>query len=426
MTRKLITILGKAQKGGDYREANYLLDDQTYRISYFGLALDQHLQSDHLIILGTEGSMWDNLAQRLGIDADLALLDAVEQDNVTPAILAPLAQAAREKLGKPVTCDLIPYGRSEAEQINTISQILSYYHPGDCAILDVTHGLRHLPMLIQQIANLLPTLRGTSIEGIYYGALDLTRDGTTPVLRMDGLQHISAWQNALAAYDYSGNSASLVPILKEIGISDTTTHLLKQASFFEQTHNLEQYRHKIRDFLVAIRKMTDNPLLEFIRPTLEKRLKFDNQELDWQHHFHIAKQALENHDYVRAALYGYEAIWERILEHKNSYNDSYTVRKKIVEKYVASIKGKSEKEKEDRFKLNNSQNYIALYNKYENLRKLRNALAHGDDDVGNDKGIYNFIGNSNQRKDIDEYLNSEDKLRRELADCLDKLKTLTL
>ena len=96
MTRKLITILGKAQKGGDYREANYLLDDQTYRISYFGLALDQHLQSDHLIILGTEGSMWDNLAQRLGIDADLALLDAVEQDNVTPAILAPLAQAARE------------------------------------------------------------------------------------------------------------------------------------------------------------------------------------------------------------------------------------------------------------------------------------------------------------------------------------------
>ena len=69
MTRKLITLLGKAQKGGDYREANYLLDDQTYRTSYFGLALDQHLQSDHLIILGTSGSMWDNLAQRLSIDA---------------------------------------------------------------------------------------------------------------------------------------------------------------------------------------------------------------------------------------------------------------------------------------------------------------------------------------------------------------------
>ena len=202
MTRKLITLLGKAQKGGDYREARYLLDGEALTTSYFGIALDQHLRSDHLIILGTSGSMWDNLAQQLGIDAELALLEAAEQDNVTPALLAPLAQAASDKLGKPVTCDLIPYGRSEAEQIATIDHILHYYTKGDRAILDVTHGLRHLPMLIQQIANLLPTLRGTGIEGIYYGALDLTRDGATPVLRMDGLQHISAWQNALAAHDY--------------------------------------------------------------------------------------------------------------------------------------------------------------------------------------------------------------------------------
>ena len=404
MTRKLITILGKAQKGGDYREANYLLDDQTYRISYFGLALDQHLQSDHLIILGTEGSMWDNLAQRLGIDADLALLDAVEQDNVTPAILAPLAQAAREKLGKPVTCDLIPYGRSEAEQIDTISQILSYYHPGDCAILDVTHGLRHLPMLIQQIANLLPTLRGTSIEGIYYGALDLTRDGTTPVLRMDGLQHISAWQNALAAYDYSGNSAALVPILKTIGISDTTTRLLAQASFAEQTHNLRQYREKIQQFLAALKKEPPIPLLGLIRPTLNERLKLDQKQSDWEHRFHLATQALHNGDYLRTALYGYEAISARILDHLRFYSDDFDARKNAVKNYIQSRKDDRRDTK------NGSRHSHTLYDKYKKLQHIRNALTHGD------KG----------EEYITATLNNEDKLRRELADCLDKLKTLTL
>ena len=405
MTRKLITLLGKAQKGGDYREANYLLDDQTYRISYFGLALDQHLQSDHLIILGTEGSMWDNLAQRLGIDADLALLDAVEQDNVTPAILAPLAQAAREKLGKPVTCDLIPYGRSEAEQIDTISQILSYYHPGDCAILDVTHGLRHLPMLIQQIANLLPTLRGTSIEGIYYGALDLTRDGTTPVLRMDGLQHISAWQNALAAYDYSGNSAALVPILKTIGISDTTTRLLAQASFAEQTHNLRQYREKIQQFLAALKKEPPIPLLGLIQPTLNERLKLDQKQSDWEHRFHLATQALHNGDYLRAALYGYEAIFELILDDNHlQHNDDYETRKNAVLRYIQSRKADWRDTK------SGSRHSHTLYDKYEKLRQIRNALTHGE--RGNEY--------------ITATLNNEDKLRRELADCLDKLKTLTL
>ena len=404
MTRKLITLLGKAQKGGDYREANYLLDDQTYRTSYFGLALDQHLQSDHLIILGTSGSMWDNLAQRLSIDADLALLEAAEQDNVTPALLAPLAQAASDKLGKPVTCDLIPYGRSEAEQIATISQILSYYLPGDCAILDVTHGLRHLPMLIQQIANLLPTLRGTSIEGIYYGALDLTRDGATPVLRMDGLQHISAWQNALAAYDYSGNSAALVPILKTIGISDATTRLLAQASFAEQTHNLRQYREKIQQFLAALKKEPPTPLLGLIQPTLHERLKLDQKQSDWEHRFHLATQALHNGDYLRTALYGYEAISARILGHLRFYSDDFDARKNAVENYIQSRKDDRRDTK------NGSQHSHTLYDKYKKLQHIRNALTHGD------KG----------EEYITATLNNEDKLRRELADCLDKLKTLTL
>ena len=405
MTRKLITLLGKAQKGGDYREANYLLDDQTYRTSYFGLALDQHLQSDHLIILGTSGSMWDNLAQQLGIDADLALLEAAEQDSVTPALLAPLAQAASDKLGKAVTCDLIPYGRSEAEQIATIDHILHYYTKGDHAILDVTHGLRHLPMLIQQIANLLPTLRGTSIEGIYYGALDLTRDDTTPVLRMDGLQHISAWQNALAAYDYSGNSAALVPILKTIGISDATTRLLAQASFAEQTHNLRQYREKIQQFLAALKKEPPTPLLGLIQPTLHERLKLDPKQRDWEHRFHLATQALHNGDYLRAALYGYEAIFERILDDNYlQHNDDYETRKNAVLRYIQSRKADWRDTK------SGSRHSHTLYDKYEKLRQIRNALTHGE--RGNEY--------------ITATLNNEDKLRRELADCLDKLKTLTL
>ncbi|EHM52005.1 TIGR02221 family CRISPR-associated protein [Cardiobacterium valvarum] len=398
MTRKLITLLGKAQKGGDYREANYLLDDQTYRTSYFGLALDQHLQSDHLIILGTSGSMWDNLAQRLGIDADLALLEAAEKDNVTPDLLAPLAQAASDKLGKPVTCDLIPYGRSEAEQIATIDHILHYYTKGDRAILDVTHGLRHLPMLIQQIANLLPTLRGTSIEGIYYGALDLTRDDATPVLRMDGLQHISAWQNALAAYDYSGNSAALSPILAQIGISKDVVNLLEQASFFEQIHNLYQYRNKIKEFLTAVKKEAENnkntniDLLKLILPTLEERLYLDNTRSIWQQRFQLAEQALGNKDYLRAALYGFEAVFERILEHEHCDDKDYTRRKEIVDTYIAR-KSTNEIEK-----------------KYKDLQHIRNVLAHGEK------------GNNH----IQQILNSEEKLNNEIRNCLKKLKTLPL
>ena len=59
---------------------------------------------------------------------------------------------------------------------------------------------------------------------------------------------------------------------------------------------------------------------------------------------------------------------------------------------------------------NGSQHSHTLYDKYKKLQHIRNALTHGE--RGNDY--------------ITATLNNEDKLRRELEDCLDKLKTLTL
>ena len=124
MPRKLITILGKARPkdGGDYNSARYDFGDgrEPIETKYLGLALQQRLQSDALIVLGTSGSMWDNLFDSLGLydshpGAMDELIDAAQNDAVTNAQLAPLAQAASEALGKTVICETIPYGRDEAE-----------------------------------------------------------------------------------------------------------------------------------------------------------------------------------------------------------------------------------------------------------------------------------------------------------------------
>ena len=58
MPRKLITILGKARQGGDYASTRYDFGDgEPCETKYFGLALQQHLQSDTLIVLGTRGCL---------------------------------------------------------------------------------------------------------------------------------------------------------------------------------------------------------------------------------------------------------------------------------------------------------------------------------------------------------------------------------
>lgn len=415
MPRKLITLLGKARHGGDYDSTRYDFGDGREPIAtkYFGLALHERLQSDALIVLGTSGSMWDNLFASLDLadshqDAMLALIDAAGNDAVTNDLLAPLARAAGEVLGKPVICETIPYGRNEAEQIAIISQILGYFGKGDRAILDITHGLRHLPLLIEHIANLLPALKNVPIENIYYGAHDLPRDSKTPVLPLIGLQKINDWQNTLAAYDHSGNIAVFAPILKEIGVSANTAKLLENAAYAEQTHRFRQSKKLVENFLAELKKEPENDLLCLISPTLEERLHWIKQP---QHRFTLAEQALAHKDYLRAALYGFEAFYDRVLEHQH-YDEShdYEQRKQTFDEYLTRIRNNR---KGGAGEVNNQKIHAA----YGKLRDIRNALAHGSDPNG---------ARPEYLAEINSILGNEAKLAKNLHDVLETLKNTTL
>ena len=370
MTRKLITILGKAQQNRDYRTANYDLTPYGGTISetaYFGLALDEHIKSDELIILGTTGSMWDNLFYQFQLEKTHSealeeLIGNIENDSVTTEQLATLAQAASAQYGKPVICDIIPYGRDEAEQTATISQILAYFDKSDRAILDVTHGLRHLPMLIEKVANLLPTLRGTEIEGIYYGALDLTpKDAPspqTPVMQLSGLQKINQWQNALATYDRTGNIGLFSTVLGDIGVSENIIRLLEQAVLEEQTHNLVRSQESISKFLSELKQEEkNNNIIKMMLPILKERLYWIDGQKPWQREFSLAESALQYKDYLRAALYGYEAVFERILEHLKEQSADYETRKQKVRGFIQ--KNKNWQFKNDYWQLNNIRNFLA-------------------------------------------------------------------
>lgn len=414
MPRKLITILGKARQGGDYASTRYDFGDgEPCETKYFGLALQQHLQSDTLIVLGTSGSMWDNLFTSLGLadshpDAMLALIDAAENDAVTDTQLAPLAQAASVTLGKTVICETIPYGRNEAEQIAIISQILGYFAKGDKSILDITHGLRHLPLLIEHIANLLPTLKHVDIENIYYGAYELIHEHKTPVLPLVGLQKVSNWQNALAAYDHSGNIAVFAPILTAIGVGTNTVKLLENAAYAEQTHRFRQSKKLVENFLAELKKEPESELLNLIRPTLADRLNWIKNPL---HRFTLAEQALAHKDYLRAALYGFEAFYDRVLEHQH-YDEShdYETRKQTFDAYLTRVR--------DNYKSGaGAANNQKIYTAYGKLRDIRNALAHGSDpNAANEKYL----------AEIKSTLGNEEKLGKTLRESLETLKTTTL
>jgi hypothetical protein len=136
MSHIIITFLGRGDKDGElYPTERYHFEgDDTayYESNFFGLAVLDHLakkgsKPDKLVVLGTNGSMWDAFFQ-LPDDLDskyeddyFELAEITEnnaqdpnQQDVTP-YLETAATVLKEHLNGSVDCDfrVIPYGEAQ-------------------------------------------------------------------------------------------------------------------------------------------------------------------------------------------------------------------------------------------------------------------------------------------------------------------------
>lgn len=366
MTHTLVTVLGKAV-AGNYREATYEFEGGSRRTSrFFGLELCRHVRPDRLVILGTSGSMWDNLVleTELGAREELAeylltLGELAQADQVGQPLLNELAVLLEPVLGLPCELRLIPYGKTHQEQTETLELVVDCFADNDTATLDVTHGLRHLPMLIQQSALLLQTLKDVTIAGIYYGALDMTQAGITPVMRLGGVLEIDDWSEALAHYDKTGDYGVFVPLLERSGFSKNALDSLRDAAFYEQTNSIQKALVKLRNFLALLSKeeaLCSHHAALFL-PALKKRFAWVNKQSPYQHQSAVAWQALENDHLLRAAIYGFEAFLTRLTEQDGGDLDEYSARKSAKDRYE-------------------NDQPSASWEEYRLLRGIRNQLAH--------------------------------------------------
>ncbi|MDG6882240.1 CRISPR-associated protein, TM1812 family [Phocoenobacter uteri] len=401
MSHKLLTVLGKAVKG-DYRNANYQFDDDCITSSYFGLALNKKINADNIIVLGTSGSMWDNFFLQLdgrdNFESEiLQLTEFAQQDKVSQSMLDDLIGKINTYNDNKYQCKLISYAKTEAEQLDFIQQVLDLCDERDKVTLDVTHGLRHLPLLVQQVAQLLPLIKNVKIEGIYYGALDLTQDNTTPVMDLNGLLLINEWKKAFNIYEVYRDMNAFTDVLEKTLPNDSThkeiINNIKKASFYNQTHSTEKEIFAIRTFLKIIndKKETLPPVFNLFLPRLRKELNWVDEKGLWQQKGKLAKTALKNNRYINAALFGFEAIELRLCEHLKVSQFQFNDRKENLMNYLNQ----------------DEECYKKIRIKYHLLRRMRNFIAHGKDE--------------DTPQFIIDLMENEDKLRRELLSTIDSL-----
>ncbi|CAK0751703.1 conserved hypothetical protein [Gammaproteobacteria bacterium] len=388
MSTVLISFLGKARKedNGKYRTARYRFDNGTVEETrYFGQALAKQLPLDKVILLGTQGSMWDVLMDDLGQGEEfaedrLALIDEVDNNRVEESRLETLAPLLERKVGKPCLLRLIPFGQDEEEQTRILEVLTNEVNERDDVYLDVTHGFRHLPMLGLLSALYLRTVQGVSIQGLYYGALDMVdkNTGETPVLRLDGLLTIADWIGAIARYDQSGDYgvfASLLPNHPQI-------HALEHASFYERTINSTQAKEQLSTFHGWFKDAKLPFVARLFRDPLERRIAWFKGKDRAEREEQLARRYLERRDYLRAAIFGYESRVTRMTDKLKLDGSKFDERKEASE----SLKSES--------------------NEFRELEYLRNTMAHGI---------------RSKAKEIDNSLNSEIKLKQKIERLFGKL-----
>jgi CRISPR-associated DxTHG motif protein len=256
---------------------------------------------------------------------------------------------------------LIPYGVKDNEQVAILLAITRDLPTDDGIILDVTHALRHLPMLGLLSVFYLRAVAKTRIEAIYYGALEQTQDNKTPVLRLDGLLKLYEWIRALENFNKDGDYGAFRSLFN---YEKLPGDLLAEAAFLERVANASLGSQKLN---TAMGKIDAGAAMsaagKLFLPLLNQRTEWRKGKDRAQRERRLATDYLGRADYLRAAQFGYESF---ISAQTRGDLNEYDARKE-ADAYLS--------EKAKAHAMESPANFSTLKN-------LRNALAHGTMDSG--------------------------------------------
>ena len=290
--KTLVTFLGRGRENTDtgYRKTTYKFPDGSQKkTAFFGPALAEHIKADRLVILGTASSQWGVLVENFAAegeeeDARIRLMEAETKGVIEQKHLENVVNLIKRKVGRKIVPCLIPFGKKEKDQYKILDAIAENVKEGTVDF-DLTHGFRHFGMIGFLSTFMLARVRELNINNLWYGALDMTQDGITPVLTLEGLDRVRQWVDALNRFDATGNYRVFGPLLVKDGVTEAQAEHLENAAFYERTLNVTAAVSKIHAFMPVLRcNLTGASGL------FQQRLK---ERLSWIHLNKLSKRQAE-------------------------------------------------------------------------------------------------------------------------------------
>ncbi|HXG11849.1 MAG TPA: TIGR02221 family CRISPR-associated protein [Gemmataceae bacterium] len=323
MATTLLSFLGRGPYAPDgkrkpYLKTQYQFDSWTSpEVTFFlHAALDwlrgrRGMTPDRLVVLGTSGSMWDELVlalctaqsneDRRRIDElCLHLLSRVDEQKTGHDDLDQVQKELAHVLKIDVHTELIPNGRTQEEQAQILKALQRHVRDGDRVILDVTHGFRHQPMLALGAAVLLARLRNAKIEEILYGANDMrAASGPAPVVFLRWLLDLLEWADSIGQLRAGGRLRSLTRVVQDGKLQKA----LADTAFLLATNQVHQAGVAAKKCQLALAQVDPDPVLDLTRDAIDAILaEVAGCQRDAQGILNVARTALREQDYVRTSI----------------------------------------------------------------------------------------------------------------------------
>lgn len=382
----------------------------------FSLALSEYLRSrnrrpDCLLFLGTRQSNWDVLSHGLPEGDRHRVSDWVQRVMAGPlddgkrtvdhSMLAKLPEDIRGAIScGEVLCEVVPNAVDRSGQEAFMRAVIKNLLPGDRIILDVTHGLRHLPVLSAFLLNALRWLEDVRLEDMYYGALDLrSKDGVAPVVNLRIAADYADMGAAMAVFETTGSYRALAPHFEE------HRERMERVDFLEGIHRLDSAKDDALALHGAFQGAVDgegDPYRSGVIERIRDEWRWAANDAPERHMLEQARRFLGHGEYLKCASILQEVFYIHIerLHPEADHRDPKARAKRLREHMVArGIREELSKKEAGK-----------RYTRFDRLGQLRNALMHYRPAGGNKKQPHHSVLAA---------LGSREKMEALLADGID-------
>ena len=259
------TIYGiKNENGEFYKE----------KTSYMPLIIEDTYNIDKTIIIGTTGSMWDNLYEiywkKLKKDKTKdekfkqSLIDVqINSNRETPIERINIDKFNQEFIGK-VKGIVIKYGVNPEEISKNFDLIIKLEEEFNNideyeVFLDITHSFRSMAFWMFLIMNYLTDVSNKNIKiaGITYGMFEAKENGVTPIVILKPFMEILNWIKGASELKQYGNSYYILDNLDNNSLSKNIRDELRN---FSNTMNMN-YINSLLESIKNLKKLdTENEL----------------------------------------------------------------------------------------------------------------------------------------------------------------------